>query len=296
MLNAISSSFGEDSSLPRGYVFIIGAMKSGTTSLYDILSQHPQVCTSVDKETGFFNRDLDEEEILKYKYSFIKNKKSNCIALEASVSYTQYPLYQGVPERIKRSGLANCKFIYIVRNPIKRIESHIRHGLFAGWGKGLEHGIPSDAIEYSRYAMQLDRFARVFSKENIYILQLEDFAENPCKYLKEICGFLALDEYEFSGVEEVRNSGDFFETARLLKLFSQNEFVQTRIIKFLPIRLKTKIRRFLSNTKIKNKEVNRTERWRLTDIEISEVQQELIEDIYKLRDKYGVNVSKHWGY
>ena len=35
---------------PDHFAFIIGAMKSGTTSLFEILSQHPQVCPSKIKE------------------------------------------------------------------------------------------------------------------------------------------------------------------------------------------------------------------------------------------------------
>ncbi len=50
--------------------------------------------------------------------------------------------------------LGQYRFIYMLRNPLTRIESQLRHGLFAGWGKSLDAGIPDDAVYYSSYAMQ----------------------------------------------------------------------------------------------------------------------------------------------
>ena len=39
---------------PWNFAIIIGAMKSGTTSLFDLLSQHPEVAGSRSKEPDFF--------------------------------------------------------------------------------------------------------------------------------------------------------------------------------------------------------------------------------------------------
>ena len=40
--------------------FIIGAMKSGTTSVYEWLKQHPQIYMSPRKETNFFSSEEEE--------------------------------------------------------------------------------------------------------------------------------------------------------------------------------------------------------------------------------------------
>ena len=44
----------------------IGVQKAGTTSLYDVLKNHPQVCLSKKKETKFFNREQDFAKGIEY--------------------------------------------------------------------------------------------------------------------------------------------------------------------------------------------------------------------------------------
>ena len=44
----------------RSYAIIIGAMRSGTTSLYEMLAEHPQICPCRTKEPHFF---CDEQSI-----------------------------------------------------------------------------------------------------------------------------------------------------------------------------------------------------------------------------------------
>ena len=41
-------------SAPDRIALIIGAMKSGTTTLFEVLSQHPQIAAAPDKECDFF--------------------------------------------------------------------------------------------------------------------------------------------------------------------------------------------------------------------------------------------------
>ncbi|RLA93238.1 MAG: hypothetical protein DRG83_21265, partial [Deltaproteobacteria bacterium] len=39
-------------------LFVVGAMKAGTTSLYYLLKQHPQIYMSPVKEPHFFSKDI----------------------------------------------------------------------------------------------------------------------------------------------------------------------------------------------------------------------------------------------
>ena len=47
--------------------FIVGAAKSGTTSLYNYLFKHPEVCMSSIKEPNFFSNKLLNEQKMYYK-------------------------------------------------------------------------------------------------------------------------------------------------------------------------------------------------------------------------------------
>ncbi len=281
------------------FVLIIGAMKSGTTSLFDILSQHPEICPSAVKEPDFFIKDRTQDEIDDYRKLWGRRKSGERLALEASVSYAQFPVYPGVPERIKSIGLGEYKFIYMMRDPVKRIESHIRHGVFAGWGKGLEDGIPDDAIEFSKYATQIDRYVNVFGADSIFLLTLEEFAENPDECLFRICQFLGILEHEFVQVREIRNSGEFFNSSKVVGMLSQNRVSRYLIKHFVPISVKTRIRNVLSMSKkrkksSRDKTIRQQGRWKLTDEEISTIKALLKNDLNNLREKYGVDTGRYW--
>lgn len=87
---------------------IIGAMKSGTTSLHRYLDQHPQIQMSARKEPSFFS---GPEAGIPYTLSRVSDVKQYEelfdptveVRGEASPNYTIYPRRQGVPERISGS-------------------------------------------------------------------------------------------------------------------------------------------------------------------------------------------------
>ena len=119
------------------FVLIIGAMKCGTTSLYAYLGQHPQVCPSLEKESNFFIAERSWPRGLDW-YHALWNwvPGTHTVALEASTGYTKRPMFEGVADRIA-SVDADFRFVYLMRDPIARVESHHRHDLLkAGRGAG----------------------------------------------------------------------------------------------------------------------------------------------------------------
>ena len=112
---------------PRNFALVIGAMKSGTTSLFEILGQHPEIAPAEVKEPGFFS---DAETWDKgwdwYRGLWNWDEKSHHVALEASPAYTTYPARPGVPGRIASVRGASFRFIYLMRNPLTQIPSNVR--------------------------------------------------------------------------------------------------------------------------------------------------------------------------
>lgn len=109
----------------KSFLIIAGQPKSGTTSLYDWLSKHPDISSSKLKEERFF---LDKSYPLKKRKHFngnnideylslFKNKNKE-VLLEACPDY----LYNSTPLRISHL-LPNAKIIIIVRDPISRMVS-----------------------------------------------------------------------------------------------------------------------------------------------------------------------------
>lgn len=108
----------------KNFALIIGAMKCGTTSLYNYLAQHPEISACTYKEPSFFSTESNWSKGFEWYYDLWNwDKNRHKIALEASTSYTRIHEYSNAAEKIAAVD-KNFKFIYIMRNPIKRIESH----------------------------------------------------------------------------------------------------------------------------------------------------------------------------
>jgi len=174
---------------------IIGAMKSGTTTLYHALKCHPDVFMAELKEPQFFS---DEEKIkssMSWYVSLFKNVTNEKVIGEASTNYTKYPLFKRVPESIKKH-IPDVKLIYIIRNPIERIYSHFTHNYYIGRvDNDLNRVIVRNQnyINISRYYMQLQRYLEVFDNRQIKVVLLEDLRDEPNRIIKDIYGYLGVD-------------------------------------------------------------------------------------------------------
>jgi hypothetical protein len=185
---------GRTSQLPN--FIVIGAMKSGTTSLFNYLRAHPQVYMSPSKEVDFFAGQDNWARGLDWYRRQFDGAGSDAIAVgEASTSYSKYPEYQGVPERIFAT-LPDVRLIYLVRDPVERIRSHYQHRSLAGTERRpLEDAVLDDPryVDCSRYALQIERYMRVFPRERLLIASCEDLRFRRAATVRRIYAFLDVD-------------------------------------------------------------------------------------------------------
>lgn len=200
---------------------IIGAMKAGTTTLFELLAQHPAICrswaelpgVSFTKEINYFRKTYQKGDTpLHYDWRFPFVPTRHAWTLEASPNYTKWPGSKGVPARIASLG-GNTKLAYILREPVDRIESHLAHTLH-GRGKlaNMQH-----CIRTSRYAMQLDKFMRHFDRDDVLLLDFQELQRDPARLLAEICDFLSIEHFVGDTVVHNRRSVDFRLDARQRK-------------------------------------------------------------------------------
>ena len=175
---------------------VIGAAKTGTTSLYEYLRAHPQVAMSTGKEPSFFSDERRWRKGLGWYRGFFPDAGPEVAAVgEASVRYTYYPVVRGVPERI-RSVLPHVRLIYLVRHPIERIRSMYVHGLQLGWeALPFERAIEEHQLYLasSLYWMQLGRYLRCFDRSRILVLRSEDLRTAREGTFRRVCDFLEVD-------------------------------------------------------------------------------------------------------
>jgi Sulfotransferase family len=204
---------------------VVGAAKSGTTSLFHYLEQHPEVFTSPVKEPNFLafpdngrlnlRGPLDEAGM--YRYIHRRTAKSFAAYRElfASASHETAigeasPRYFYIPHaaaRIERY-LGAPKIIVILRDPIARAYSHFlmnrRRGLepladfraalaaepariAAGWDWDWHYAA------LGRYHTQLTRFLDRFGADNVLVLLHDDLKRDPVGLTQQVFDFLGVD-------------------------------------------------------------------------------------------------------
>jgi len=197
---------------------VIGAMRSGTTSLHAFLGSHPDVFMSPIKGPALF---VDPTEPIRYpsKYTSLAGKRRNLsdealIAKltrtysgeshfgEATDLYTRFPaITSNVPAMMLRHN-PDMRLVYLLRHPIDRLVSQFRFeqtkpfnkppGDFAEYLRSTH-----DAISTSRYHHQLSRFLEAgFDPDRIHLIVLEELLRDPREAWKRLCRFLEVSFVE----------------------------------------------------------------------------------------------------
>ena len=170
----------------------IGAMKAGTTWLYQCLSEHPEIHLP-DKELNFFgDQDTWSMGFDWYEKQLKSDKK---VTGEFSVFYLVHPY---VAPRI-HNRYPETKLIVCLRNPINRSFSHYLHDVRYGvFDKSLTF---SEAIEqfpylikHSCYSVFIKEYLKYFSPQQILFLIYEDSLQNPLQYVQSVYKFLKVDD------------------------------------------------------------------------------------------------------
>ena len=275
----------------ESFALIVGAMKSGTTSLFNYLAEHPEIAPSNPKEPHFFT---DAEKWSQgwswYQSLWDWQPDRHRIAMEASTSYTKLPRFPNAAERIAQissSGRGRFKFIYIMRNPIERIESHYTHGKAADWDTTkvpLEQGmVHQQLIEVSNYAKQIDEYYKRFPEQDIKLLIFEEMKSDPLVTLQEICVFLGVDlGYEFKGLGKTHNTNRHRITNRTIMRLKQTSAVRT-VSSILPRMVKDNVMAVLGHKQKNNIRLSSSQRERVLAA--------LKPDLRRLERVYGVNLS-----
>ena len=176
---------------------IIGAAKSATTSLVMALNRHPDILISKSMEPKFFGRHY----IRGWDWYANQFREGEQFLLrgEASTMYSSsYGSYQHTPQLI-RHHLGTIPLIYLVRHPLRRIESHWRHWRGRVECDAFKHLLESKKlkqrlVDSSLYDKQLERYRRWFPNQSILCVTTEELTTNPKANLQVILNFLGTEE------------------------------------------------------------------------------------------------------
>lgn len=181
---------------------IIGAQKSGTTSLAYQMAQHPAMSIAAEKEPHFFSKRDDWQAALP-RYHALFTPEEGQLCFEASTSYSFLPEYAETAERLAAYN-PELKLIYLIREPVARIASHYLHRLRRGKVfRGPQAEVLNKPIylDRSRYAMQLRPYLARFPREQILVLIFEEHVADPKAGLAQISDFLGIAPEGFATVD-----------------------------------------------------------------------------------------------
>jgi hypothetical protein len=195
---------------------VLGAQKAGTTALYAYLRWHPSITGPSWKEVSFFDRHWWRGEGW-YRGQFPLRSGGQIVG-EASPSYLFHPL---APERA-RTLVPDARLIALVRNPVDRAYSQYQHAVALGREplsfeealaaedertRGEVDRLVADPRAFSgawwdhtyvargRYAEQLERWLRVFPREQLLVVVTEELGAAPGETYAASLGFLGAAPY-----------------------------------------------------------------------------------------------------
>lgn len=229
-------------------IFIIGGMKSGTTTLYQYLSNHPEVYTTEIKEPCYFSYNYSKGLKWYLTQYPLKKDTSKKIAIDASPVYLHDSLRSA--SRIHEFD-RNAKIIVLMRDPIERAISHFafysnpnssfgeKHAgtsmmeertvdnAFSENIGGVEKRTFHNYCQCSLYYKQLLPFMDRFSIANFLFIDSSSFKENTVVELDRICKFLNVDSSvynKFKSSSQSVKSSESFEKQDFdeLKVFNVN--------------------------------------------------------------------------
>ncbi len=180
---------------------IIGAAKSGTSSLHGYLRRHPGIFMSSIKEPEFFARDEIFARGVNWYGQLFEAATADQLCGESSTAYTRWPQ---VPHAAKRMAqvLPDAKLIYIMRHPVDRAYSHYVHRRTKELYKGLpidvcfEDHVRTDpmCLDGSDYFRQIEQYLDHYPRESFLFLFSDELRRDPQSVLQKVCRFVGLGE------------------------------------------------------------------------------------------------------
>ena len=213
----------------RPTYLVIGAQKAGTSSLHHYLSENPAVLTARVKEVQYFTKYYARGEawyraqfpLVTHEYAARRRLGVSPAVGEATAACLFDPRS---PERVHAFD-PEMKLIAVLRDPIERAYSAFQMEL--RWGRetgtfeealdredaelpgvlermlanpslGVSSGLGRSYVARGLYADQLERWLRLFDREQLLILMSDDLDDDPAGTLSRAAGFLGVPEWHAS--------------------------------------------------------------------------------------------------
>jgi hypothetical protein len=301
-------------------LFIVGAPKSGSTSLYEYLRDHPDVFMSVVKEPCYFAADLaldksgnfmrygQDEEL--YFDLFAEAGDSNLVG-EASTRY----LYSHQAPRLIHGVSPDARIVAVLRNPVDMMHSLHAHKLAAGTenitefeqalaaeddrraGRRIPPYSNPKLATYTDRAMfgeQLERWFATFGRDRVRVIIFEEMVADPTLHFRRLLEFLAIDpdyQPDFFAAHNPAHGARSPVMRRVLQARG-SQWVAWKLMPRLigDLRTRTLVRRF-SQSPLQRRKIERAP---LSPELRGRLETELAPDVQRLSQLLGRDMTAFW--
>lgn len=274
-------------------VILIGAQKCGTTSLFDWISQHPDVHGHKGmKDYNFFAKDeLYNGLGVKWFEKQFKNCNSK-VVLHGSVSYV---FFKKAADRIYDFN-EDIKLILVLRNPVQRAISSFNDLRKIGKDQGktineifeynlelVKAGKNQEEVHFmdsiltqGLYSEQIENFSKFSKKGNLKIILFDDLVKSPHIVMKDIFDYINVDNF-FEPILEKKNVQGAPKSI-MLQNFFQNLKAPKFLKKYLPVASLSQFKTYLIRT------------FNTTDLEVKSALDP--QDLNYLKDFYSEEITR----
>lgn len=246
---------------------LIGAPRSGSTSMAAYLQQHPSVYMSRIKEPSYFLFDDGEFEMggpfdamrrremvsnwERYQNLFQNSDPNTTAVGEASVRY----LYSSQACAAIHRRLPGVKLLVGLRNPVERAFSHYQMLRGSGvepcatFAEALADGSRREAESWfigchralGFYSAPLQRYIDTFGRESLFIYLYDDLVSAPQQLLHDLFTFLEIDPSFEPDLTVRHNMGADIRNPLLRGLWKHSRGLRSRLLPVIPNRLRGRL-------------------------------------------------------
>ena len=249
-MNKIEETLARCSGHKKPDFFLVIAAKSGTTSLFNYLTQHPSMFVPEAKEAHFFYNErcpgelvLGEKDLGEY-LGLYAGAPSDTRVEDASTSY----LYAANAPREIRRLHDDARIIVILCDPTKRAYSQYWNQVRDGSEDlGFEEALRAEAerkrdnwwhgflyMQTGRYVEQLSRYFDVFGRDNVQVHLHDDLHLNAGEVCRKVFTFLEVDLTHEVKADKVYNRSGPIRSKLLAKLLNARS-IKEPVSKVLPV-------------------------------------------------------------
>ncbi len=216
-------------------LFIVGVPRSGTTSMVNWLSEHPQIYFNLVIEPLYFAEDVVKKKLIKNEKEYLKLFNGAKNAKYVGEKSVHYIYSKNAAKKIKQFN-QDAKILIMIRKKEEVIES------YNNFRKGFEKqgNIREDIVQnIGEFKKGVDLFKKVFGK-NVKVIKFEDLKSKPEKTYNDVLKFLNVGPFKPS----------FKKYNKVIKKSSKpivilNQFIPKKVKNMFPQKWRVKFREML---------------------------------------------------